>query len=86
LRKGKALEPYLDQYIHNGNAECSQELGQSFMKPSNALGGHALCPSSPQQRLHLTTLITEIDLAKRCSDSDLSAVIASPRPSPAERR
>jgi hypothetical protein len=45
LRKGKALEPYLVQALRNGNAECSQELGQCFTKPSDALRGYALCPS-----------------------------------------
>jgi hypothetical protein len=78
LRKGKALEPYLEQYLSNGNAECSQELGQSFTKPSDALDGCALCPSGRQQKAHLTALIAEIDSAKKCSDSDLAAATAGP--------
>jgi hypothetical protein len=81
LRKGKALESYLEQYLGNGNAECSQELGQSFTKPSDALGGYALCPSGQQQKAHLTALIAEIDSVKKCSDSDLAAIAAGPRPS-----
>jgi hypothetical protein len=81
LRKGKALEPYLEQYLRNGNAECPQELGQSFTKPSDALGGYALCPSGQQQKAHLAALIAEIDSAKKCSDSELAAAIAGPRPS-----
>jgi len=86
LRKGKALKPYLEEYIHNGNAECTEELGQSFTKPSDALGGYALCPTGQQQKTHLATLIAEIDSAKTCSDSDLAAVAASPRPTPADTR
>jgi len=86
LRKGKALEPYLEQYLHNGNAECSQELGQSFTKPSNALGRYALCPSGQRQQAHLAALIAEIDSAKKCSDSDLTAAIAGPSPSSADTR
>src|SRR5271166_383354 len=36
LRKGKPLETYLDQYLHNANAECLADLGQNFAKPSAA--------------------------------------------------
>jgi len=86
LRKGKALEPYLEEYVRNGNAECSQELGQGFTKPSYALRGYALCPSGQQQKAHLTTLIAEIDSSKSCSDSKLAAVTASPQPSSADTR
>jgi hypothetical protein len=86
LRKGKALEPYLEQYIHNGNAECAQGLGQSFTKPSNALGGYALCPSDQQQIAHLTTLIAEIDSAKTCSDSSLAALTTRSEFFPPHRR
>ncbi|MBV8453248.1 MAG: hypothetical protein JOZ29_13395 [Deltaproteobacteria bacterium] len=86
LRKGKALEPYMEQYLSNGNTECSQELGQSFTKPSDALGGYALCPSGEQQKAHLANLIAEIDSAKKCSDSDLAAAIASPQASSFFRR
>jgi hypothetical protein len=86
LRKGKALEPYLEKYVRNGNAECSQELGQSFTKPSDALRGYALCPSGQQQKAHLTSLIAEIDSSQSCSDSKLAAVTASPQPSSADTR
>ena len=86
LRKGKALEPYLEQYIHNGNAECSQELGQSFTKPSAALSGYALCPSDQQKKAHLAALIAEIDSTKKCSDSDLAAATAGPSPSSMDAR
>ena len=86
LRKGKALKPYLEQYIHNGNAECSKELGQSFTKPSIALGGYAICPSDQQQKAHLAALIAEIDSARKCSDSDLAADSAGPSPSSADTR
>jgi hypothetical protein len=86
LRKGKALEPYFEQYLHNGNAECSQELGQSFTRPSSALGGYALCPNGQEQKAHITTLIAELDSAKTCSDSDLAAVAAGLRLSPANTR
>jgi hypothetical protein len=78
LRKGKALEPYLEQYVHSDDAECSQKLRQSFTKPNDALGGYALCPSGQQQKAHLTALIAKIDSAKPCSDSDLAAATASP--------
>jgi hypothetical protein len=81
LRKGKVLEPYLEQYIHNGNVECSQQLGQSFTKPSDALGGYALCPSGQVQKVHFTTLIAGLDSGKLCSDNDLAA-LARPHPSP----
>jgi hypothetical protein len=78
MRKGKALRPYLEQYLGNGNAECAQELGQSFTKPSDALGGYALCPSGQQQKAHILALITEIDSGKSCSDSNLALLRASP--------
>jgi hypothetical protein len=86
LRKGKALEPYLEQYLHNGNAECSQELGQSFTRPSSALGGYALCPNGQQQKAHLITLIAQLDSARACSDTDLAAVAARLRLSAANMR
>jgi hypothetical protein len=86
LRKGKGLEPYLEQYLHNGNAECSQQLGQTFTTPSSALGGYPLCPDGRQQKAHLTTLIAELDSARTCSDSDLAAVAARLRLSLGERQ
>jgi hypothetical protein len=86
LRKGKILESYLEQYVHSGNAECAQQLGQSFTRPSDALGGYALCPAGEQQKAHLMTLIAELDSAKLCSDSDLAALTARPLPSGAQTR
>jgi hypothetical protein len=86
LRKGKILEPYLQQYIHNGNGQCTQELGQSFTKPRRVPGGYALCPSGQQQTAHLRALIAEIDSGKLCSNSELTAITASARPSPADSR
>jgi hypothetical protein len=84
LRKGKSLEPYLEQHMRNGSAECSQQLGPDFTVPTDALGGHALCPNGEQQRSHLTALIAEIGSGKPCSNSDLATVAASHRPSPAK--
>jgi hypothetical protein len=75
LRKGKALEPLLEQYLHNGNPECLRELGQSFAKPSNALDGYALCLTDQQQRDHLTRVIAEIDTAKPCPDSEFASIV-----------
>jgi len=75
LRKGKALKTLLEQYLDNGNPECLRELGQSFAKPSNALGGYALCPSDQRQRDHLTRLIAEIDTAKSCPDSEFASIV-----------
>jgi hypothetical protein len=75
LRKGKALEPLLEQYLHNGNPECLRELGQSFAKPSNAWDGYALCLTDQQQRDHLTRLIAEIDTAKPCPDSEFAPIV-----------
>jgi hypothetical protein len=83
LRKGRALKPYLEQSLYSGNAECSQKLGQSFTKPSDVLGGYALCATDQQQKAHLRILIGEIDAAKTCSDNDLAAIAASRRSSPA---
>jgi len=39
LRKGKALEPQLGHYLHDGNPECMNEIGQDFSKPSWLLDG-----------------------------------------------
>jgi len=86
LRKGKILEAYLDQYIHSGNAECAQQLGQSFTRPSDALGGYALCPTGEQQKAHLMTLMAELDSGKLCPDSDLAALTTRPLPSGAQTR
>jgi hypothetical protein len=86
LRKGKALKPYLEKYLRQDNAECAQGLGQSFTKASAALGGYALCPSSEQQKVHLRTLLGEINSSKNCSDSNLAAAAGAPRPSPADNR
>jgi hypothetical protein len=74
LRKGKALEPYLEQYLHNRNPECSQELGATFTKPSSALDGYALCRSDQQQKAHLATLIAAIYSESACSDSEFAAL------------
>jgi len=82
LRKGKAFEPYLEPYIRNGNAECSQKLGQSFTRPGNTLGGFASCPTDQELKARLTILMAEIDAAKTCSDSNLAAIAASSRASP----
>lgn len=75
LRKGKALQSFLEQYLRDGNPECLRELGQSFAKPSNALDEYALCPSDQQQRDHLTRLIAEIDTAKPCPDSEFASIV-----------
>jgi hypothetical protein len=86
LRKGKALQPYLEQYLHNGNPECSQQLGATFTKPSSALDGYALCPSDQQQKAHLTTLIAAIYSETACSDSEFAALSSGTRaPSAATR-
>jgi hypothetical protein len=74
LRKGKALAAYLEQYLHNGNPECSQELGPTFTKPSSALDGYALCPSDQLQKAHLATLIAAIYSESACSDSEFAAL------------
>jgi hypothetical protein len=37
LRKGEALEPQLEHYLHDGNPECINELGRDFSKPSGLL-------------------------------------------------
>jgi hypothetical protein len=74
LRKGKALEPYLEQYLHNGNPECSQELGAAFTKPSSALNGYAPCRSDQQQKAHFATLIAAIYSESACSDSEFAAL------------
>jgi hypothetical protein len=86
LRKGKALEPYLEQYLHNGNPDCSQQLGATFTKPSSALDGYALCPSDQWQKAQLTTLIAAIYSESACSDSEFAALSSGARsPSAATR-
>lgn len=84
LRKGRTIGPYLKQYLHKGNTECSQELGSSFTRPSDALGGHALCLTDQQQTAHLTRLMAEIDSRKKCLDSELTAITAKPAASSAD--
>jgi len=74
LRKGKKIEPYLAQYLRNGNSECAQELGPSFVNPSAALDGNALCPSNRKQAERLARLISEIDSGESCSDNDLTTI------------
>ncbi|HTY56507.1 MAG TPA: hypothetical protein VMB26_14965, partial [Candidatus Binataceae bacterium] len=78
LRKGKALEPYFEQYLHNGSNECVHELGASMTQPNAALGNHPLCPSDEQQKIRLTTLLSAIESAKTCSDSELAAAATHP--------
>jgi len=77
LRKGKPLEPYLEQYLHNANAECLSDLGRNFTKPSAALDGYAVCRSPEQQTERLRKLIVEIDSGESCSDSDLAGLARS---------
>lgn len=84
LRKGKSLKPFLEQYLINGNTECSTELGQTFAKPSVALDGNALCASDQQQKVHLAILIAEIDSGTACPDSALAALTAGPSPASAK--
>src|SRR5208337_4332452 len=74
LRKGKALEPYLEQYVHGGNPQCLNDLGPDFSKPSPSLDGHALCFASDQVEKRVTDLIAEIDNGKSCADSDLAQI------------
>jgi len=77
LRKGKALEPQLERYLHDGNPECINELGQDFSKPSGSLDGYALCSTSQQQEKRLTDLIAMIDNRESCADSDLARISGS---------
>jgi hypothetical protein len=75
LRKEKALQSFLEQYLRDGNPECLRELGQSFASLSNALDGYTLCPSDQQQRDHLTRLVAEIDMAGFCPDNELASIV-----------
>lgn len=77
LRKGRPLEPYFAQYLSKGNTECAVQLGDTFLKPSDVLGGHSLCPSDAQQKARLAMLISEIGSGKTCPDSDLAAIARS---------
>ncbi len=77
LRKGKPLQPYLEEYFHGANAECQNDLGQSFTKPSAALDGYAICRSPSQQRERLRGLIADIDIGASCGDSDFTNLIRS---------
>jgi len=79
LRKGKALEPLLEHYLHDGNAECISELGQDFSKPSGSLGGYALCSTSQQQEKRLADLIARIENGESCADSELARISGSGR-------
>jgi len=79
LRKGKALEPLLEHYLHDGNPECINELGQDFSKPSASLDGYALCSTSQQQEKRLTDLIARIDNGESCADSELAPISGSGR-------
>jgi hypothetical protein len=78
LRKGKALEPHLEQFLRSGNPECMRQFGAAFEKPSPALDGHAFCPNDQELTGHLNQLIGEIDAAKPCSDRDLAALSGAP--------
>lgn len=77
LRKGKPLEPYLEHYLHNANAECLSDLGRNFTKPSAALDGYAVCRSPEQQTERLRNLIVDIDSGEYCTDSDLTGLTRS---------
>jgi hypothetical protein len=79
LRKAKAVEPLLRHYLHYGNPECINELGQDFSKPSASLDGYALCSNSRQQEQRLTDLIARIDNGESCADSELARISGSGR-------
>ncbi len=79
LRKGRALEPYLEPYLRGGNPECVNELGQDFTKPSESLDGYTLCSTSQQVEKRLTELIAEIEARKSCTDSDLAQLTGGVR-------
>jgi len=82
LRKGSTLTPYIRQAIAQQSTECVHELGASFEKPSQALGGHALCVTSVERSAHLNLLAAEIDSAKSCSDRQLAALVGVNRSFP----
>jgi hypothetical protein len=79
LREGKALEPLLQRYLHDGNPGCINELGQDFSKPSASLDGYALCSNSQQQEKRLIDLIARIDIGESCADSELARISATAR-------
>ncbi len=79
LRKGNALEPLLQRYLHFGNPECINDLGRDFSKPSASLDGYALCSNSQQQGKRLTDLIAGIDSGESCADSELARISGSGR-------
>jgi hypothetical protein len=79
LRKGAALGPYLAHYLGNGNAECSNELGQDFTKPSVSLDGYALCSNQSQEGQRLSDLIARINSGEVCADSELAQIRAAAR-------
>src|SRR5580704_14408181 len=79
LRKGKPLEPYLDQYLHNPDVECLTDLGQNFAKPSAALDGYAVCRSPEQQTERLRKLLADIDSGESCSDREMAGMTADLR-------
>jgi hypothetical protein len=82
LRKGATLTPYIRQAIDHPSMDCVRELGPSFEKPSQALGGHALCVTSLERNSHLNLLATEIDSAKSCADRQLAVLVRETRPFP----
>ena len=79
LRKGRALEPYLEHYLHNASPECLSDLGQNFTRPSAALDGYAVCRSPEQQTQRLRNLIVDIDSGEYCTDSHLARLTRSVR-------
>jgi hypothetical protein len=85
LRKGKDLKPYLEQYLRDGNDECTQELGPNFGQPSDALMGQALCPSNAQQNARISLLINEINSRDNCSNGELTALTGNAQSSGASR-
>ena len=86
LRKGKTLEPYLVKYLQTGSHECTQELGDTFTRPSDALEGHALCVTNQQQQAHLGTLFAKIDSGQSCSDAQLATITGAAQPSSADAK
>jgi hypothetical protein len=74
LRKGKAIEPYLDQYLHNGNSQCLHDLGPDFGKPSASLDGRALCSDTQEVEERLIDLIAKINMGRSCADSELAEI------------
>jgi hypothetical protein len=79
LRKGKPLESYLEEYLHSPSAECLNDLGQSFTKPSAALDGYAVCRSPEQQTERMQSLIADIHSGRSCTNSELTGLTSSAR-------